>query len=171
MRRYPSRDPSYSSFSFGPGPLSPALKALIASNVALFLAAWIIPELIALFGLRPADVVLEGRVWQLVDLHVSSRQRRPHPLQHAGALDVRNGARTVVGNARVPSILRHRWCGCCRLDDPRLLDRTFRSSYLLHDHDRSIRRDLRVVAGVRTARSRTDRSCCTSSFRFLRSTS
>ena len=27
MRRYPSRGPSYSSFSFGPGPLSPAIKS------------------------------------------------------------------------------------------------------------------------------------------------
>ena len=36
MRRYPS---SYaSSFSFGPGPLSSALKAIIGANVAVFLA-------------------------------------------------------------------------------------------------------------------------------------
>jgi membrane associated rhomboid family serine protease len=66
MRRYPSRDQSHSSFSFGPGPLSPALKALIATNVALFLAAYLLPELIRVFGLKPSDVVLEGRLWQLV---------------------------------------------------------------------------------------------------------
>ena len=66
MRRYPSRDRSYSSFSFGPGPLSPALKALIATNVVLFLAAILLPELIQVFGLRPSDVVLQGRVWQVV---------------------------------------------------------------------------------------------------------
>ena len=66
MRRYPSRDLSHSSFSFGPGPLSPALKALIATNVVLFLAAYVLPELVTMFGLRPSDVVLEGRLWQLV---------------------------------------------------------------------------------------------------------
>jgi len=65
MRRYPSRGPSYSSFSFGPGPLSPALKALIAANVGLFLAGALLPVLISVFGLRPADV-LAGRVYQLV---------------------------------------------------------------------------------------------------------
>jgi membrane associated rhomboid family serine protease len=66
MRRYPSRDLSYSSFSFGPGPLSPAIKALIATNVVLFLVAYVIPDLITLFGLRPADVVLQGQIWQVV---------------------------------------------------------------------------------------------------------
>ena len=65
MRRYPSRGPSYSSFSFGPGPLSPALKALIAANVGLFLAGSLFPALISVFGLRPADV-FAGSVYQLV---------------------------------------------------------------------------------------------------------
>jgi membrane associated rhomboid family serine protease len=66
MRRYGSQGPSYSSFSFGPGPLSPALKALIGLNVALFLAAFLLPELIDIFGLRPSDAVLRGRVWQIL---------------------------------------------------------------------------------------------------------
>ena len=66
MRRYPSRALSSSSFSFGPGPLSPTLKALIATNVVLFLATYVAPDLITLFGLRPSDVVLRGRLWQLV---------------------------------------------------------------------------------------------------------
>jgi membrane associated rhomboid family serine protease len=56
---------SYSSFSFGPGPLSFAIKVLIATNVGLYLAAELIPELVTLFGLRPRDVLLEGRLWQL----------------------------------------------------------------------------------------------------------
>jgi membrane associated rhomboid family serine protease len=64
MRRHPSGG-SYSSFSFGPGPLSQAIKALIATNVALFLAAYLVPELITVFGLRPRDVLLGGRVWQV----------------------------------------------------------------------------------------------------------
>ena len=66
MRHSPSRDLSHSSFSFGPGALSPALKALIATNVGLFLAGYILPELVQVFGLRPSDVVLRGRVWQVV---------------------------------------------------------------------------------------------------------
>ncbi|HKY19607.1 MAG TPA: rhomboid family intramembrane serine protease [Vicinamibacterales bacterium] len=65
MRRFPSRDQSHSSFSFGPGPLSYAIKTLIATNVGLFLAAYVFPDLIQIFGLRPADVVFRGRVWQL----------------------------------------------------------------------------------------------------------
>jgi rhomboid family protein len=66
MRRYPSRSPSFSSFSFGPGPLSPALKAIIATNVVLFIATLVFPELITVFGLRPSDVLFEGRIWQIV---------------------------------------------------------------------------------------------------------
>lgn len=66
MRRYPSRNTAYSSFSFGPGPLSQAIKALVAANVVLFLAALAIPELIGAFGLRPSAVLFQGRVWQPV---------------------------------------------------------------------------------------------------------
>ena len=66
MGRYPPQDRSHSSFSFGPGPLSQALKVLIASNVALFLLAIAIPALVTVFGLTPSDVVLEGRLWQVV---------------------------------------------------------------------------------------------------------
>jgi membrane associated rhomboid family serine protease len=43
MRRYPS--PHVSSFSFGPGPVSTALKALIGANVAVFLLTAIVPSL------------------------------------------------------------------------------------------------------------------------------
>ena len=49
MRRYPPRGPSYSSFSFGPGALSPAIKALIIANVAVFLLMWLMPS-----GIRQA---------------------------------------------------------------------------------------------------------------------
>ena len=63
MRRYPS---SYtSSFSFGPGPVSTALKALIAANVAMFVATTFVPSLITLLGLVPAEAIGRGRVWQL----------------------------------------------------------------------------------------------------------
>src|SRR5688500_2777868 len=69
MRRYPSKGPSYSSFSFGPGPLSPAIKALIAANVAVFLLMWLMPAGLRqavqeFLGLVPAAVFESFRVWQ-----------------------------------------------------------------------------------------------------------
>jgi membrane associated rhomboid family serine protease len=60
------RAPSYSAISFGPGPLSFALKVLVGANVLLFLLAWAVPGVVAVFGLRPADVLLAGRIWQIV---------------------------------------------------------------------------------------------------------
>jgi membrane associated rhomboid family serine protease len=71
MSRYPSRGPSYSSFSFGPGPLSPALKILIAVNVAIFVVMWLMPPLLReavqeFLGLRPAAIFQSFRVWQPV---------------------------------------------------------------------------------------------------------
>lgn len=71
MRRYPSRGPSSSSFSFGPGPLSPAIKALIATNVAVFLLMWLMPEGLGqdvqeFLGLLPVAIFEAFRVWQPV---------------------------------------------------------------------------------------------------------
>jgi len=71
MRRYPSRGTSYSSFSFGPGPLSPAIKALIAANVAVFLLMWLMPAglrqaMQEFLGLVPAAVFESFRLWQPV---------------------------------------------------------------------------------------------------------
>ena len=64
MRRYPS---SYaSSFSFGPGPVSTALKALIGANVAMFVVTLIVPALVRPLGLIPVLVVHQLRVWTLV---------------------------------------------------------------------------------------------------------
>jgi membrane associated rhomboid family serine protease len=63
-----SRYPAASSFSysFGPGPLTPAIKAIVAANVALFLVGSMVPSLTLAFGLRPA-AVLEGlQIWQPV---------------------------------------------------------------------------------------------------------
>ena len=63
MRR-PS--PYASSFSFGTGPISTALKALIGANVGMFLAQLIFrPVLDDLLGLHPAWVVHYGWIWQL----------------------------------------------------------------------------------------------------------
>jgi membrane associated rhomboid family serine protease len=63
MRRYPS--PSVSAYSFGPGPLSTAMKALIGANVAMFLLTTFMPTLTPLLGLVPVAVTRELFVWQL----------------------------------------------------------------------------------------------------------
>ena len=62
-----------SSYSFGPGPLSPALKYLIGANVAVFVLQTAIKlfspaieqQLLWFLGLRPIEVVREFRIWQL----------------------------------------------------------------------------------------------------------
>jgi rhomboid family protein len=67
MRRPPSRDFSY---AFGPGPLSPAIKALVIINVVMFvlvnffLPANISNEIVNLLGLRPSAVA-HGWLWQI----------------------------------------------------------------------------------------------------------
>ena len=63
-----SRFPSASgvSYSFGPGPLTPAIKAIIAVNVVAFIATLMLPSITLKLGLRPADVVGQLHVWQLV---------------------------------------------------------------------------------------------------------
>jgi membrane associated rhomboid family serine protease len=61
-----SYGPSGSSFSFGPGPLSTALKALIGANVAMFFGQLFFPALTDVLALRPIMVVQNLWVWQLV---------------------------------------------------------------------------------------------------------
>lgn len=69
MRR--SSSPYASSYSFGPGPVSTALKILIGANVALFILHQIVArqafgDPISLWlGLRPVAVVEQLRVWQV----------------------------------------------------------------------------------------------------------
>ena len=63
MRRSPS--PYVSSFSFGPGPISTALKALIGANVVLFVAQMLSPVVTDVLGLRPVFVLHRFTVWQL----------------------------------------------------------------------------------------------------------
>jgi membrane associated rhomboid family serine protease len=55
-----------SSFSFGPGPLSTALKALIGLNVVMFLATTFLPRLQIQLGLVPEWVLHDLRVYQVV---------------------------------------------------------------------------------------------------------
>jgi membrane associated rhomboid family serine protease len=65
MRR--SSSPSVSSLSFSPGPVSTALKALIAANVVVFILQQpqLVPSLTTMFGLQPDLVIHEFRIWQL----------------------------------------------------------------------------------------------------------
>jgi membrane associated rhomboid family serine protease len=62
--RYPSTQ-SF-SYSFGPGPLTPAIKIIVIVNVAVFLVEWVIPgnAIRNAFGLQPAAVLESLRVWQ-----------------------------------------------------------------------------------------------------------
>jgi membrane associated rhomboid family serine protease len=65
MRRPAS--PYASSFSFGPGPISTALQALIAANVVAFVAQFLFrPVFTDVFGLRPASVIHSFWIWQPV---------------------------------------------------------------------------------------------------------
>jgi rhomboid family protein len=63
MRRYPSAYAS--SFSFGPGPVSTALKAIILANVVMFFATTFFRTLVPVLGLVPALVVRDFWVWQV----------------------------------------------------------------------------------------------------------
>jgi len=63
MRRYPS--PYASSFSFGPGPVSTALKGIIIANVVMFFATTFVRALVPVLGLVPALVIRNLWVWQL----------------------------------------------------------------------------------------------------------
>jgi membrane associated rhomboid family serine protease len=63
MRRPASRYGS--SISFGPGPLSPALKGLIGANVLVFVLE-LVPGLTELLGLELPAVMQRFEVWRLV---------------------------------------------------------------------------------------------------------
>jgi len=52
------------SFQFGPGPLTPAVKALLIANSALYLAQVAVPALTAYGGLTPAAVIESFWLWQ-----------------------------------------------------------------------------------------------------------
>ena len=52
--------------SFGPGGITPAVRAIIIANVAVFLVSLFVPGIVEAFGLRPGAVLGQLRVWQLV---------------------------------------------------------------------------------------------------------
>ena len=64
MPRYaPPRQMSYSSF--GPGPITPAVKWILIVNVTMFVISLGLPEIIGFLGLIPEQVIRHGWVWQL----------------------------------------------------------------------------------------------------------
>src|SRR3954465_8675849 len=62
MRRYPS--PSASSCASGPGPLSRAIKALLAANVVMFVVDYFFPSLTSPLALVPELVTERLWIWQ-----------------------------------------------------------------------------------------------------------
>ena len=65
MSRYASR-PAALHYSFGPGPITPAVKWLIIANVAMFLATLVYDPIMDYLGLSPELVVERQWLWQLV---------------------------------------------------------------------------------------------------------
>jgi membrane associated rhomboid family serine protease len=62
MPRYPS---TYDvSYSFGPGPLPAAIRALIIANAVMFVIRLVFPDIALFFGLLPAAVFEQLRLWQ-----------------------------------------------------------------------------------------------------------
>jgi membrane associated rhomboid family serine protease len=64
MSRYAPR-PTAVHYSFGPGPITPAVKWLIIANVVMFLATLIYEPIILFLGLTPRIIVEHFWVWQL----------------------------------------------------------------------------------------------------------
>ena len=58
--------PSGLTYAFGPGGISPAVKALILTNIALFVLGWFSGAVETWLGMKPAAVVGQGQLWRLV---------------------------------------------------------------------------------------------------------
>jgi membrane associated rhomboid family serine protease len=62
--RYPS--PSGFSYSFGPGPLTPAIKILILVNVAVFVVTWIGGAIEPWLWFTATDVLQRFQIWRVL---------------------------------------------------------------------------------------------------------
>src|SRR5687767_15767595 len=60
--RYPA--PSGLSYSFGPGGITPAIKALIIANVVMFVAGWFISALEGWLAMQPQATLEQGQLWR-----------------------------------------------------------------------------------------------------------
>lgn len=54
------------AYSFGPGPVTPAVRALLYANIGVYVASLIFPAIVTWFGLSPRMVLEHGWVWQPV---------------------------------------------------------------------------------------------------------
>ena len=63
MSRYGS--PTAMSYSFGPGPMTPAVKAIIWANIAMFVVTLFFDDIIGYLGLAPQAVLERGWIWQI----------------------------------------------------------------------------------------------------------
>ena len=57
--------PTSVAYSFGPGPITPAVKAIIIANIAFFVLSLVYSPVITYLGLVPEDVIGRGWLWQL----------------------------------------------------------------------------------------------------------
>ena len=64
--RYPA--PSGISYSFGPGPPTPAIKAILIANAAVFVVTYLTESRVVFetFGLTPEDLFEHFSVWQIL---------------------------------------------------------------------------------------------------------
>ncbi len=63
--RYPRNPVSTYGYQFGPGPMTPAIKALVIANVAVFVATSLAPVLLDIFELRPSAVFGRFEIWRV----------------------------------------------------------------------------------------------------------
>jgi membrane associated rhomboid family serine protease len=77
MRRYgPATTMTY---SFGPGPMTPAVKAIIWANIAFFVVSLFFPQpIVTYLGLTPRSVIEKGWIWQAAT----------YMFLHAGAMHI-----------------------------------------------------------------------------------
>ena len=61
------RSPRLSSvaYSFGPGPVTPGVRALLYANIGVYVASLIFPAIVGWLGLSPSLLVEHGYAWQL----------------------------------------------------------------------------------------------------------
>ena len=104
MSRYAPSSPI--SYSFGPGPITFAVKWIIIINVGVFVVTTFAPSAIEYFGLIPERVIERGWIWQLVTymfLHGGALHILFNMLGH---LDVRRRARAAMGHTVLHPVLR-----------------------------------------------------------------
>lgn len=77
MSRY-ANSPSSISYTFGPGPITPAVKWIIIANVVVFVLQLFSDSLVTYFGFVPMYVIERGYIWQFVT----------YMFLHAGAMHI-----------------------------------------------------------------------------------